>query len=68
MNYPKIFRRGLYLSFLILLVSSAILVRPLLETTRFWLGAGFAVGIVGTFFFTVALASIDPDDYYDEEE
>jgi hypothetical protein len=40
---------------------------PLLETTRFWLGAGFAVGIVGTFFFTVALASIDPNDYYEEE-
>lgn len=68
MNYTKIFRWGLYCSFAILLASFAILLRPLMETTRFWLGAGFAVGIIGTFFFTVALASVDPIPATHEEE
>lgn len=68
MNQAKIFRWGLIGSFAVLLVSVGALLWPLLATPRFWLAAGFAFGIVGTFFFTVALSSTDTNTRPHEEE
>ena len=68
MNTTKLLRLGLYLSCAFLLTSAVTFLWPLLSTPRFWLGAGFAVGIVGTFFFTVALSSVDTKPSLPHEE
>lgn len=68
MNTTKILRWGLYLSFAVLLASVVTMLWPLMATTRFWLAAGFAFGIVGTFFFTVALSGTGTTKPIHEEE
>lgn len=54
-----------------LLASAGVLLWPLIGKVRFWLTASFVVGIIGTFFFTVALASVEGIDdkglIYEEE-
>jgi hypothetical protein len=68
MKMIKKLRWGLYLSFTSLIVSSGALLWPLVATPRFWLTAGFVVGMIGTFLFTVVLASIDTTPALHEEE
>jgi hypothetical protein len=68
MNTSKLFRWGLIASFVVLLVSVGAMLWPLLATPRFWLAAGFAFGIVGTFFFSVALSSVDTKPQTDHEQ
>lgn len=68
MKMIKKLRWGLYLSFAFLIISSAALLWPLVVTPRFWLTAGFVIGMIGTFFFTVALAGVDTTPSLHEEE
>lgn len=52
-------RTGLILSVVILLISLGVICWPLLQNTRFWVTIGIGVGMVGTFFFAVALNNDD---------
>lgn len=70
MSTTRFYRWGLYLSVVVLLISVGVVVWPLLVTTRFWIGVGFCVGIVGTFLFSVALSSADvttTTSYHEQE-
>ncbi|MEL6802256.1 MAG: hypothetical protein AAFO91_00555 [Bacteroidota bacterium] len=55
MNRKTTAQACLVASLLVLIGTAGVWLWPFIGTTRFWLGAGMVVGIVGTFLSSIAL-------------
>ncbi|MEM7574019.1 MAG: hypothetical protein AAF433_14020 [Bacteroidota bacterium] len=59
MNRKTTARACLIGSLAILIGTATVWLWPFIGTTRFWLGAGMVVGIVGTFISSIALSQFN---------